>query len=823
MVKISKTVPIGSVLVEGNVRIKKKKISGTIKLAQSKITEDRQFNLGGLVEFSYIINKTLKLKAANIATEFGSCSLTSDVVFGNNKKLILNAKANVTETGSVQKYSSYYIGLNLDAWKLKKGTGTVNLSVENRKKSLFSRTEFKIRDFTSAGQRIDYLEGFVISKNGVTTGTFDVKDKTLSGKAESYSDKHVNRIKFYDVNGESRKALTILGFDIDLAGPMKGAFTFELRPGEKYPLVRGRFTGERVNFYGFDFDDVKGDLESRDYVSIKNLECLYKGGKGNIDFFADFYKYKYKINGSINQIDINKMHGEFNGLGDISFSGEGSFGNKRLLDNDPINVTYKSDNVSFYKDHVFRVRGDAGIFTDFSDFMIKPGERGGEIIYKIMPSPFSVEFNRIRGKYSGNFNIALKDINLLIPWGNNRGEMELTGQILSGEQGTLYTEGYADFKGKYLSFPNFPHSLDNFAGNLIFKDLDFRLRSLRGTVGGGEVESSGYLVIKDDKLKDLALHFHGKDMLLYPMDRTSCRLSTKDLTLKYIEPEDKVLLAGTLNFSTAAWERELDEDISFGTATSLSSSGSSFIDLLKFDLKLIGRKDFYVNNSLIKGKGNLDLKLTGTSEFPGVSGTIDVREGYLEMADNKFEIIKAKASFNKLNNNVIVDLESETFIKNYRIKFNVKGSLSRLKPEFQSTPPLPPRDILTLLSLGELFVRPTTDQLSSQIGTGTTGLIAQEITDQIKKRTKKIFGDYVLRINPNITSITGGSVGDTSQVIVGKSIAKDILIVYSTNFSTKRQEILYVQYQISPTISLIGMRNNEENTFSIDIRFRKRH
>ncbi|MCK5057533.1 MAG: translocation/assembly module TamB domain-containing protein [Candidatus Aminicenantes bacterium] len=819
MVRISKTAPIGSVLSEGNVRIEKKKISGTVKLTQIETIADRQFNLAGPVDFTYIMDKSLKLKADNIVTEFGKCSLTADAVLGDNKKIILNVTADVNETGNIHKYSDYYIGLNLNTWKLKKGSGRVNLYLENKKNSLFSRTGFKIRNFTSTGQGIDSLEGFVVSENGVTTGSFEVKDETLSGKAESYSDKDINRIKFYDVSGESRKVLTILDFDIDLTGRMKGDFTFELRRGETYPLMRGRFTGEKVNFYDFEFDNVKGDLESRDYVSIKNLECLYKDGKGNANFFLNFYTNKFKINGTIDKIDINKMHGEFTGRGDISFSGEGSFGNEELLDNDPIHVTYKSGNAAFFKDHEFRVRGDAKIYTDFSGFIIKPGEKGGEIIYKTLPSHFTIEFNRVKERYSGNFTFNLQDINLLIPWGNNRGAMELKGQILGSETGNIRTEGYATFKGERLSFPSFPHTLDNFSGDLIFKDLDFTLRSLRGTLGGGEFESSGYLSIKNDKLEDFFLDFHGKDMLLYPMDRTSCRLNTRDLTLRYIKPEDKLLLSGVLNFPSSVWERELDEDISFGTASSLSTSGSEFIEMLKFDLKLIGRKNFQINNSLLKGKGKFDLKLTGTTGFPIVNGTIDFGEGYLEMSDNKFELIKAKARFK--NNDASVDLESETFIKNYRIKFNVRGTLTRLKPEFQSNPPLPPRDILTLLSLGELFERPTTTELSSQIGAGTTGLIAQEITEQIKKRTKKIFGDYVLRINPNITgaSVEGSS---RSRVIVGKSIARDILIVYSTNFSTQRQEVVYVQYQLSPTVSLIGKRN-ENGRFSIDIRFRRRH
>jgi hypothetical protein len=126
-----------------------------------------------------------------------------------------------------------------------------------------------------------------------------------------------------------------------------------------------------------------------------------------------------------------------------------------------------------------------------------------------------------------------------------------------------------------------------------------------------------------------------------------------------------------------------------------------------------------------------------------------------------------------------------------------------------------------LIAVGELFRRPTSTELSSQIGTGTTDLIASELTEQIKKRTKKIFGDYLLRIDPNISGLAGASLEDTSRLIVGKEIAKDFLVVYSTNFSTQRQQVVYVHYQLTPSVSLIGMRN-EEGRLSIDLRFRKR-
>jgi autotransporter translocation and assembly factor TamB len=106
--------------------------------------------------------------------------------------------------------------------------------------------------------------------------------------------------------------------------------------------------------------------------------------------------------------------------------------------------------------------------------------------------------------------------------------------------------------------------------------------------------------------------------------------------------------------------------------------------------------------------------------------------------------------------------------------------------------------------------------MSSQIS--ATSLGTTKLTEQIEKRLKNILGIDFLQVAP---MLNGTTIEGESRVSVGKSIAKDFLIVYSTNISSTKQEILYLQYQISPAISLIGMKN-EEGRFSIDIRFRKR-
>ncbi len=830
IIGIEDQVLLDGIVETADFTIKPGVVAGTVTLdsnskttPKAEILAQKNFFIDGTAHFTYYNHrKAVKVHCDNMLAEFGRGTLDLVVDRAQRERVRIDLKANINEAAGMNKYTDFYIGLDLNPWKLKGGHGSLALDVKRIGEHYYVDSNFIIQDFSSSAQPIETLRGQTSTKAGVTNGTFQIEDKDLTGVANLLKDHTKTRITYHDIKGESQKILKILGFSIDLSGRMAGDFVYEYTKDEDHPHVRGTFYGKRAIFYGFPFDEITGKLDTRDYMHIKDLSCFYNSGKTTADILINYKTKNYKIDGNIKGIDLHRMHGEFAGQCDVSFSGEGNFAGQKLTDNDPIKVTYSSDNVSFYTDSNFAVKGDARIFTDFSNFIITPGISGGKIVDEDNPSPFTLTFSQVDGRYSGAYTLNLRDINLLIPWGNNKGEIDLKGQIFSDDQGVINTEGYAVFKGDFLSFPNFPHTLDNFEGDLIFKGLRFTLRSLRGTMGGGPVDSSGYLVIENDKLKDLSVDLTGKNLQLYPMDRTSCTLSTRNLTLKYLEQEDKLLFAGDLDFTSSKWEREVDEPITFNTAASLTSSGSKFIEMLKYDLRLLGRDNCQIDNSLITATGKFDLRLTGTVDFPQVTGSIECTSGKIKMADNNFDLVKAKAFFNKLNNNAAVDLEAETFIKNYHIKFLIGGTFERLKPQFRSSPPLPPRDILTLLSLGELFERPTTSELSTQVGAGTTGLIAQEITEQIKKRTKKIFGDYVLRINPNLSNLPGASLEDSSRLIVGKSIAKDFLIVYSTNFSTQRQQVVYVQYQLSPSISLIGMRN-EEGRFSIDIRFRKRY
>lgn len=821
MIKINESVPIGGFLKEGQFSIKRNIVKGTVLLEKdpdmSADINPAEFNGAGQVDFTYDSKKkSVLFSTPGLQTEFGKLTALKGSHTPKEKtQLNLYFKGSINECAFLDKYTDFYIGLSLKDWKLRKGNGTVEAHVQKINNDYFVEGDLLLRNFYTCGEKLDTLKGHISTKRNITRGTFTVVDKNLEGEADLFLDsqKEDYRIQFTNLSGEAKKLINILELDLELGGRMKGDFVYTSDFAATAPLLQGKFRADRINFYDFDLENFSTDLEYRENsqaVTLKNVKAQYMSGTGNADVYINYSTEQFKVNGKVLNIDLQRMNDQFTGKWNLFFSGQGAF------NRDPITLTYQSGDIHFYPDQSFTVDGKGDILTDFSDYRL---ETRGHIRSGSASSPVTVRLNQFDSRYNGDFHADITDINLLIPWGDNKGEINLDGQIITRSDGAFGAEGHADFKGEYLSFPNFPHTLDNFSGDLIFKDLDFNLRSLKGTIGDGPVEARGYLNIKNNRVDQLFLGLTGKSMNVYLIDRSGFTMDA-DLTLRYVN--EKLLLSGELNALAGIWEREVDEDVSFYTNPDLSESGTTLMDMLAYDLKLVGKDNMQVRNSLVELRGSFNLHLTGNVDFPLLTGVIESRDGHVLFSGKKFDLVKGKVIFNnKFTLDPLVNIEAEAFIKNYRIRFNVTGLSSKLKPEFQSSPPLPPRDILTLIAVGELFRRPTSTELSSQIGTGTTDLIASQLTEQIKKRTKKIFGDYLLRIDPNISGLAGASLEDTSRLIVGKEIAKDFLVVYSTNFSTQRQQVVYVHYQLTPSISLIGMRN-EEGRLSIDLRFRKR-
>ncbi len=806
-IKIYNDIPMGGVIRNGVLELDGKLLKGRISI-EKNVKKDTEFNVKGDFDFEYHTkDKWVKFNTSDSYSEFGHVRNMNGYI--NTKKKILNVEmdSDISELSGAHKYLMYYVDLDLSQWGLKKGQGRVRLNINKHWKKLEINSNLNVNNMLSNEAKVQKFIAEIKVFNKTVDVNFRFDDKELKGKAHLRRVPGNLKIDFTDVVGETSKIFKILELNVGLKGEIIGNFSYLLSDGMTDPLIVGKYTGRSLNFYDFILSNVSGELRVTDKIILKDLGFGFRGGVGRADITINYDTEYYKIGGAVRSIDLNLINRGFSGKGDIEFNGEGAF-NK-----DHIRLKYNFPEAVFYSERPFAINGEGSILTDFSDYNITAP---GILIYKGIESPFNFTFGFNNNRYQGELNIDFKNINTVLPWENNKGVMNFRSEINSDPEGYIHMQGVADFSGEFISFPGFPHTLDNFKGSLFFRDLDFTMRSFSGTMGGGPVTGNGKLKVEDNELKDLHVTFNGKNMFIFPMERANARMNA-NLSLQ--KRKSKYILGGAVNFNSMLWEREIDEGISFYAGDNeQGNSSSKFLDNLEFDISMKGKENIEINNSFVRGKGAIDLKLTGNKDFPVLSGSVSGSEGAVLISGREFNLVKAKLIFNNnVRINPLVRLEAETFIKSYRIKFIISGLSSSIRPEFVSSPPLAQQDIIALISLGELFQRSSSTNISSEVG--TTGLVTSALTDQIQKRVKKLFGIDMLKIDPDPTR---SSLEGVSRLTVGKSISKDFLIVYSTDISRSTHDVYFFQYQITPTISLIGKRN-EEGRLSLDIRFRKRY
>ena len=805
IIDIDRYVPLNSIVDRGEVEIFRRQIKGRVRL-RSGSPSDARFNAGGDVDFLYDTKRRLiQFDSTNLTTEFGSGALNGRIL-PEEDRVSIGVDGRIRTLEGINKYTRHFLSLDLAPWRLRAGNGRFSIQVLKEKNPLRVTTRFTVEDFTCREVPVDRISGRIGSEGENIDGTITVEDPSLRGQACLRFRGEQQRFDFTDVDGEARNVLELLEIDLPLEGRARGSCALAYPGKGQPPHLSARVSAPRLDFFGIPFETVHGNLLS-DLEDIRlegfTYRCLQ--GTGTADVDIDFQTRRYRMQGRLRDFAVEKIDPRFHGRGDVTWQGKGEF------ERDPIRAEYAVRDFSFYKDRPMNIRGQLNALTDFSQYRVLTA---GHIHLSQRHFPFNISASNENDTPSGEFKIHLKDINQLLPWANNIGRMVLNGQYRIEPDGRLSTQGIAIFNGKVLVIPNFPHALQNFQALVTFKDSEFTLSSIEGELARGRLEGSGRVKIGPEGAEALRLNISLRDSNLYLMDRTSAKVDA-DLILK--KEDETLLLQGTVNLLSADWKREVDEDIQFLAQAETPQAGRSFLDLLRFDLDINGRNDILMDNAFGKMDCTLRLKLTGNLDFPILNGTVESRQGEIFFSDRTFSLIKAKLIFNnKFTIDPLIDIDSEAFISNYRIRFNIKGTASKPRPEFISSPPLPAPDILALISLGELFERPTSSELSSQIG--TTGLITDALTENLERRVKKLFGIDILKIDP---MINGTTVEGQSRLSVGKSIAKNFVIVYSTNISSTRQEILYLLYQISPSLSIIGMRHADGH-YSMDLRFRTR-
>lgn len=265
-------------------------------------------------------------------------------------------------------------------------------------------------------------------------------------------------------------------------------------------------------------------------------------------------------------------------------------------------------------------------------------------------------------------------------------------------------------------------------------------------------------------------------------------------------------------------------------ASSLSSNGISpppdptaFGNKIRLDVHVTSAPQLDINNSYAKVAGDIDLFVRGTTAEPSVLGHVSITEGEATFAGTHYVLQHGDIYFtNPVKIDPTIDLEASAHVEDYDVIIGLHGTPAKLQPTFRSEPPLSEQDIFSLLALGRTQEEQAIySEQQTQAGVNSTAdsILGGALNATVSSRINKLFGGGNVKIDPTFVSGTGNS---TARITVQQQISKNGTVQYATNVNSTAQQLIQGQYNLTPNVSIVGLRD-ESGVFSLQLKLHQRY
>ncbi len=292
-------------------------------------------------------------------------------------------------------------------------------------------------------------------------------------------------------------------------------------------------------------------------------------------------------------------------------------------------------------------------------------------------------------------------------------------------------------KSVRLTSPDVP-AISSFTTKLLFRDDTVTLSDTRGEIGGGKFNVDGSVNVAQ-KVFDLRVR---SDKVLVRRDESITVRADADVTLR--GPLNAATAAGTIFVTQSRFLKDVDilplslpgkakpQARSVVTPFRISFPNPPMRDW-KFDIAIKTRdKDsFLVRGNLAKGSSALNLRLGGTGLNPFLTGQVQIESFTALLPASKLEVQRGYVTFSEEDPfQPQLDIQAQSRIGKNTVIANITGPASAPHLELESEPPLPQKDILSLLATG------TT---SGEIGSNASALASRVVLLKAKQFYRKVF------------------------------------------------------------------------------------
>ena len=759
------------------------------------------FPLNGSARVEWDGDDKVRFSSPDIKSSFGDLEVEGGLNI--HRDLDINISGEIKNLKQAREFTGLILKKNFQFPEIR-GKGDAEIRIFGdyhtpQVKSDFSMSEAGFDEFDAR-----FVKGSIELIKEDFFGRFNVEDPSFRGIVGLFANPSETRVEVRCYRGKTGAILPGLDISLPIKGEASGSFEYQEKNDKSE--FSGVFSGEKISFAGQSLSNVrgriKGDDESVEFPEL-NFNLFQGDVTGSLKINTSMESMDVDLKGE--RIDLSSITESLKGIFSVDLKGSVELGKELILGN------YTIQNLQFESIKKTGAQGEIKVNYDENHIHMKvdgnfnPGKN--EFLWEMN---IPLKGREVSGKVEGSFH----NLELLLPWKGAQGSINYLLNLRIPSEKTEI-KGVIDFQGSQLPFPHFAHAMEDFSGLVFVENSHLSIRSVQGKIGGGSFEASGDIHLGRSGIEQIDITANGNEMMLSILESTQA-LTNGEMNLR--KDEAGFVFSADFFIERLLWRRELDEEITFSAEAYPSySQEPGIFDDLNLDIRLRADRNAWIENSLGSIQAGFDLNIQGNVFSPVLQGEIEAIGGTVDFQDREFNLLQGRVNFfNPAIIDPYINFKGETYVKNYHVTFSLEGPLSNLKPEFTSSPPLPPEDVLALLALGQAFRR--TYHYDRSIGQSTASLLSFQLSEEAKKRAEELFSIDRIRIDP---FIMGSSAEMTARLTLGKKLSRNFFILYSTNLAAQREDITRIEWELSNDFSIVGTRD-EMGRISFDVKIHRR-
>ena len=360
-----------------------------------------------------------------------------------------------------------------------------------------------------------------------------------------------------------------------------------------------------------------------------------------------------------------------------------------------------------------------------------------------------------------------------------------------------------------------PLGVQNGNGVLTLTKDRLAINQFKASVGGGTLTATGGIIYRPALQFDMAIKGNHVRMLYPDGVREAFNFN---LALAGT-PQDSQL-NGQVHLTDLSFTPDFDLITLMGTVSGATTPPPSpgFTDNLKLNVTVQSTSGISLVSRELSLQAAANMRVQGTADRPVLLGRINLNGGDLIFQGNRYVLQGGFIDFvNPYETQPVLNVRVNTTIQQYNIHMMFRGPVDHLQTSYTSDPSLPPSDIINLIAFGKT----TEAQAANPTPAGAAGaesLVASQVSSQVTSRVSRIAGISQLSVDPVLQGSNQQNPG--ARITVQQRVTGNIFVTFSTDVTSTQNQIIELQYKVSPRVSVSGTRD-QNGGFGLDTRIKK--